>query len=272
MGWTIVSHSFVLLFRNLGYALKVSVGPYLIGIAIAMAGLILAGIPWAVFAGGFSPQGSMMVAENAGGLAFVVMLFIFVVILFVSSWVAVSWHRFVLLEEYPGLLPALSGRPVWPYLGRVIILAMLMVLISIPLGLGIGLISAPFVMNSGVGTTGELTGTFAVVSLLLGIAFAAILSWLWLRWGLTLPAIAVGKPMGLRESWAATKPMSGAILAASLILFAISIAITFVIDRIFGVSVIAIVLGLIVNWINIMVGISMLTTLYGNLVEGRAIG
>lgn len=269
MGWTIVRHSFVLLFRNLTNALKASVGPYLIGIGVAIAALTAAGIPLNAFSAGVSPQESMMVAQGiGGGTAFLAILLVAVVILFVSSWVAVSWHRFVLLEEYPGALPAIAGRPIWPYLGQVVILVIVIALVSIPLAFLIGLISVPFL---GALEGGQPTGGFVVVSTLLGIAFAAILSWLWLRWGLSLPSRAVGNPITMGESWSATRPLSGAILAASLILFAISFATTIVIDRVFGAGLIGVALNLIVNWISIMVGISVLTTLYGHLVEKRKI-
>jgi len=270
MGWKIVRHSFVLLFNNLANALKVSVGPYLIAVLVAVASVMLAGVPLGMFTGGMSPQQMMMEGENFGVIVFPVTLFVLVVIMFVSSWVAVSWHRFVLLEEYPGALPALSGRPIWPYLGRVIILVIVMVLVSIPLGLVVGLISAPFMMGINA-ATGEPTGAFIIVALMLGIAFAAVLSWLWMRWGLSLPATAVGKPMTIGESWATTKPLSGAIFVASLIMFAISISVGFGVDAIFGAGLIGGILNLVINWISIMVGISILTTLYGHLVEGRAI-
>jgi len=269
MGWTIVRHSFILLFRNLAYALKVSLGPYLIGIGVAIAALTAAGIPLNTFSGGISPQDSMTVAQNVGGgTAFIALLFVVLVVLFVSSWVAVSWHRFVLLEEYPGALPAIAGRPIWPYLGQVVVLAIMIALVSIPLAFVIGLISVPFMGGLEGGQPGA---GFFVVSTLLGIAFAAMLSWLWLRWGLSLPSRAVDKPMTIGESWSASRPLSGAILAASLILFAISIAITFLIDLVFGPGLIGGVLNLIVNWISVMVGISILTTLYGHLVERRAL-
>ncbi len=112
MGGQIVVHAFRLVFRNLSDALKVSVGPYLIGLVVAaLAMMALGGSPAAWLSGNVDMMaGDPMAAAGLGFASLVAML----VMLFISSWVAVAWHRFVLLEEYPGVLPALAGRPVWP--------------------------------------------------------------------------------------------------------------------------------------------------------------
>lgn len=264
MGWNIVRHSFVLLFNNLGNALRVSVGPYLIGLAVVWFAIIAMGV-------GVQDLVDVMARTTAetnlgipsGELAAAILIAL-VVLMFVSSWVAVGWHRYVLLEEYPGLLPGLAGRPVGAYLGRMILLTVVLVLCAIPISIVVGLLMSPFLIAG----SSAFAGVFGA---LVGVAMAAVFSWLWLRLGLILPAIALGKPMTLRMSWSATAPVSGAILVATLIVMAINFAVSLLLGPVFGGGAPGVVLSLIVDWISIMVGISMLTTIYGHIVEGREI-
>src|SRR5690606_21125980 len=126
--------------RNLTDALKVSVGPYLLGLVVAaLAMMALGGSPARWLSGAADPAaGDPMAAAGQSVALLVAML----VMLFISSWVAVAWHRFVLLEEYPGLLPALSGRPVWPYIVKAIKLALLLIVIAIPVMIGVTVVLA----------------------------------------------------------------------------------------------------------------------------------
>jgi hypothetical protein len=174
----------------------------------------------------------------------------------------VSWHRFILLEEYSGLLPSLAGRPIGAYVWRSILLGLVMVLLAIPLSIVAGLVIAPFMS---LGVNGVLIG-----GVLVGIILGTILGWLWLRLAVVLPATAVGKSMKMGESWSATAKLSGKIFGVILILTLLNGAATAVISLI-GVqlSLVAQALNIIVTWVQLMIGVSVLTTLYGHLVEGR---
>src|SRR6056297_2995178 len=123
MALQIVRHAILMVFNNWRDALKASLGPIAIGIALSLVlalllrvdlSLILAQQPIITDTGGPMAQ---QLPPNAGGLV-LFGLFVALISLFVLSWVAVAWHRFILLEEYPGLLPPLSGKPVWRYLGK----------------------------------------------------------------------------------------------------------------------------------------------------------
>jgi len=197
-------------------------------------------------------------------LALLGFLIVLLLVLFVSGWVAVSWHRFVLLEEYPALLPSLSDKPIWPYVGKTLLLAIVMLIVSIPLGFVLGFALVPFVSDPT--SAGAMIAGFGI-----GLILGTLLSWLWLRWGLILPATAVGRPLTMSESWNATKPLSGAIFTAVLILIALNLVVSLVIGLVLGDNIVTAILGLIVNWISLMVGISILTTLYGHVIEGRVI-
>ena len=160
MGGQIVVHAFRLVFRNLSDALKVSVGPYLIGLVVAaLAMMALGGSPAAWLSGNVDMMaGDPMAAAGLGFASLVAML----VMLFISSWVAVAWHRFVLLEEYPGVLPALAGRPVWPYIGKAVRLALILIVVAIPVMIVITLALAPLMGDPGAGT-GVIATIIAVV-------------------------------------------------------------------------------------------------------------
>jgi len=245
MGWDIVRHSFAMLFRNLPSALRISLGPLaiaLLGAALVISslGVSAAQIAFDMARGTLSPQVA---------LAVILLTALFVV---VSAWIAVSWHRFILLEEYPGLLPALAGRPIGAYLGRTVILALVMIVAMLPALVILGLLTALF-------GPGLLS--------ILGIGLALYFSFVWLRVGLVLPATAVGKPLGVGESWRVTAPHANAILGAGALMIVLNSGIGLV-SALLPLSL-SLVLDVIVSWITLMIGTSLLTTLYGVIVEER---
>jgi hypothetical protein len=251
MGWEIVRHSFAMLYRNLGNALRISVGPILI--ALVAAFLILG-----VFGSGVDALTEDIEQDKLPpGLALAVLLNLFL-FLFVSAWIAVAWHRFILLEDYPGLLPPLAGRPVWSYLGKTFLLGLVVALMTIPAGFVLGLIMAIL----------QEAGTGLLSTLILGLAL--YVSYMWLRFGIVLPATAVSRPMGITEAWRATAPYATPILGSSVILILINTGISLV-----GAILPAPLAGLLslaTSWITLMLGISILTTLYGVIVERRTLG
>jgi hypothetical protein len=254
MGWNLVRHSFVLLFNNLGNALKVSVGPFLILIAFVFVLTLTLGFSFDQIGPG-AAMTRQLPAEAAGG-AFLGILLFLLAALFVFAWVAVSWHRFVLLEEYPGLLPTIADRPIWPYIGRSILLALILVLIAIPVGFVFGLLVSPLMGN---------VTLLLLLTTLMGVFF----TWIWLRLALLLPGTAVGKPISMGDAWSASGRLSGPIFQAAVILVALNVLVSFVFGTALGGNIVGDILNLIVSWVTMMVGISMLTTLYGHLIEGR---
>lgn len=256
----IVVHSFRLLFSNLANALKVSIGPYLLAIASCLAVLAASGVPFVAMLGGEFDPATAAFSETS---IFIAGIACFLIVMFASGWVAVAWHRFVLLEEYPGLLPSLAGRPVWPYVGRVILLSLLMLVAAIPLGFLMGLVAMPLVRDDGPGIAAML---------LIGVVTGTILSYLWMRLGLILPAVAVGRPITMGESWAQTSAHSGAIFVTVLVIMALNIGVGLLFEFVMGPGTVSAVLSTVVDWISIMVGISVLTTLYGVIVERRPLG
>ena len=133
MGARLVIHSFQLLIRNFADALKVSVFPIVVGVLLGIAAFSVSGI---------TPEVIMMASVTGslppGGL--LALLFVLIMMLFVFSWIAVGWHRFVLLEEYPGYVPAVTDRPIWPYVLRTMGLALLLLLVMAVLSGVLGMV------------------------------------------------------------------------------------------------------------------------------------
>ena len=258
MASQIVKHAILMVLNNLVNALKATIGPALIaGIAITLLGAALGvGPAMMTSLGTADPDAFPMAPGNAGGLV-VFVLGAAVIMFFAMSWAAVAWHRYILLEEYPGVLPAINDRPILGYIGKTLLLTLLLMLVMVPVMLLLGGLFATL-------TQGGSLVTGLIVSGVLGI----LVSYFWLRWALVLPSTAVNKPMGIRESWAATANYTRTILGVAVLLMVLNLLLG-LIALPFGASIVAVVISYAVNWFTLMVGLSVLTTLYGHIVEGR---
>ena len=271
MAFQIVMHAFNTIFGNIVDALRVSIGPSLIFCLIAVAAFAMFGpsfeeLMWIMQGQVQDPLNPTTTggASAEAAVSFSLIVFVLMLVLMIFfAWIAVAWHRFVLLEEYPQNLPQFRDRPILGYLGKSFVIAFVAILPALavwPIGgivaLAVGDIIAP--------AAGEFVGWIVVFC-----AFV-LLSYFWLRLAICLPGVAVGYPMTLREAWSASKPVDTQIIGIALILMAISFVSGQILSPIYGVlPIIAIALDLVVNWVVMMLGISILTTLYGHLVEGR---
>jgi hypothetical protein len=249
LAWQIVRHSFMLLFGNLGDALKVSVGPVLCVVVFGFLTILIIG--------GSADQMvfDLTTGTIAAPLALGLLMLVLAVVL-ASAWIAVAWHRFILLAEYPGLMPAIADRPIMTYAVRSFLLGLVMILALVPAVIATGILAQVFGPD------------IPAVMFLLGFALGVYFSFFWLRIAIILPAIAIGKTMTLSQAWAATSPLSSAILGASAILVALNFGVSGIVGALSG-GVIAIIIEIAVNWVTLMIGTSILTTIYGNAVEGR---
>ncbi len=261
MAFQIIRHAFRMIFGNLGQALRCSIGPYailILGVAVLFAAF---GGPMRMMDPDQMGRPEMM---GDGGTGTVLLVFLLIpFMLFIVSWVAVSWHRFILLEEYAGILPAISGRPIWAYAGRSIIYGLLVGLAAVPLFIVASLIAMPMAGPGMGGVTSPLT-------LVVFVLVTAVLTYLWFRIALALPAVAVGKPITMGQAWEASKPMSGTIFGVAVLLMAINGVATILTTQIAMVlGPLAFLIDLAVQWTILMLGVSILTTLYGHLIEKR---
>lgn len=248
-GWHIFMHSVRLVLNNLGAALQVSLLLYLVQVANQV--VLYLNPPVMTDMGG-----GVEVPDFSAGP--VMMIFILGVLAVVASlWIAVAWHRFVLAEEYPqGWLPRWHGANMWGYFGRSILIGLIVMLavlvVSVPLGF--------------------ITVAVPGVGVLLPLAVVGVAAFVFFRLCVMLPASALGKSMTMGEAWEATKGDNGTPLALAFIVIAASLVIQLP-SLLNGdpSSIINLVYSLVVNWFATIIGISVLTTVYGHYVEGRAI-
>jgi hypothetical protein len=250
-----------MIFNNLGQALRVSIGPYVLLIVVSVSVFWSLGLlPLLAQVGADQVAPEQLLAS--GGSIILAILVTVVFAVFVAAWVAVSWHRYILLEEYSGILPTVSGRPIWPYVGVSMGLGFLIAILGLIIGMIMGLVLIPF---SAAGSAGLYLGGAIV-----GILMIAILSLMWFRMGVALPATAVGKPIKLSEAWEATSKINGTIIGIVLTIAVVSFIAGVATQGLYGIHpIMGAIADLFVQWVNLMIGVSILTTLYGHVIEGR---
>ncbi|MEL6952644.1 MAG: hypothetical protein AAFN09_11085 [Pseudomonadota bacterium] len=257
-GVRLTRHVLLQVFGNLGQAARITLLPLVVffvlltAVAAPLVGEYLSALEGieGLEPGGPPPELPPM---SSGNVAF--LLFMIPLGLIVFSWVAVGWHRYVLLEEYPLVaVPRWSFDRILSYIGRTLILSGILLAVAF---------IASFVSIALV----QILGAFAGAGLL--IAMTVALSWAFTRMGLILPATAVDTPLSISESWAVTARASGEIFVPIL---AFAIAFTLIgqiLGLIFGATILGTIVSAALSWVQMLCNLALLTTLYGSLVERR---
>lgn len=245
MGWAILRHAIAMVWRNLGAALRVSVVPLLLELLASAPSLGLFGAD----------------SARLGGWALIPLL----AALLAFAWTAVAWHRFILLEERPGLVPPIHLPLILAYTGRLILLGLVVIvaamIVAIPLLLAVAVLG---IEGADVRSGAGFPAVILVATILLG--------WFATRLSLSLPAGAVGRPMHFRESWRKTSSTSGAILVTAVALPLLDALLSLSLVRGLEPGPVASILYILGRQAIALFGLSILTTLYGHLMEGRALG
>jgi len=270
MSFAMASHAVRMLWLNLQDALRLTAVPYLvvqaitIGLPLMMLGSLgadaLADFQVSQLEDGGAQD--VVLPENIGTF-FLVQMLVLIGSIVAGAWLAVVWHRFVLLEEYPnGALPEFNTSLVFGYVGKLVIIFLVMVGVGLAGGLAMALIGAivPF------------------VGIVLAAGLIVALIWASVRLSVMLPAAAVGYSMPVSEAWAKTEATQWALFGATILIALLSILIAIpgliLVGLIVGVeptgiSVPQIIVNVIVGWIFTMLTVSLATTIYGVAVEGR---
>lgn len=258
MAWQIVKHAFLMIYNNFGQAVRVSLVPTVLLIAAWAILTRVAGVQMDAMTGAAGPEAF----ENFTLLSLLLIIAALVFTMFVAAWIAVAWHRFILLEEYSGFIPATANRPIWGYVGKSLLLGLIVALAAIPLSFIVGFLFAGMITEAG--------SLPLIPTLLAGLLIGTVIGFLWFRMAICLPAKAVGTDMTFGQAWAATARLAGTIFGVTLIIVAFNIVIGAIFTMAFnGVPILSAVFEVAINWLSTMVGISVLTTLYGHLIEGR---
>lgn len=256
--WTIFRRAITLIVDDLGAALRITALPYAIfaGVSLWFAGTLDMGTMARIEAGAAGEGAAAVPPGVLGG-----MLLTALVQLVAFLWIAVAWHRYVLLREGgESWIAPLEGRLLLAYLGR-----------SIMIGL---LVLAAFVI---------VTTAIAPFAPAMALAVATIIGMvLTYRLGLILPAGAIGRALSVGEAWRATAGQSGTVVLLALMTFGLSLLLQVpaLLDAPETVEAgaaltppgpVAIVYDMVVTWILLMLGVTLLSTLYGHFVEGRPV-
>ena len=251
LGLEIFVHSVRMVLRNLTQALQISVVPALIGGFLAIGLFFLFGIPFEEFnseTNGF-PEG--VTAASFTGFLLCLMAVVFGVML----WIVVSWHRFVLLEEYPsGLVPPFRFDRVLAYFGRLLMLGLIALIIMIPGALIMGMMAQSSV------ALGILVWLGLIIFLTIGFYRASPI----------LPGAAIGKPIKLSEAWQATSGASGAIALLVVLSILFQILLQLLASLLLFVPIIGVLIVLFASMLIVpLINVSLLTTIYGVFIEKR---
>lgn len=242
-GWHIFDHSVRMVLRNLPQALQIGLVPSVIMAVIAT--LLLGTTASAV-----QLNEGEIPSFGAGLMALLVGL----IWLLITIWIYVSWHRYILLEEYPtGWIPPLRMDRISSYIGNG-----LMIFVAMFAGIII------------LGLAGALLGPVAVIVIVPGMIALAIAAY---RLFPVLPAAAIGKPLTLREAWTATEGSTGSIVVMVLLMALMQLLLSIVVGIVVAIiPIIGIAVQTIFTLILALINVSIMTTMYGHYVEGRPIG
>ena len=248
MVFKIFGHSLRLVFGNLDDALRVSGILYLLSSGLGLA--VTLNMP------GRQPSGALPNLNSAQTGLFIL---IYVVNLIVGIWIAVAWHRYVLVDEKPdSILPTYSGRRILSYFGYFLLLT----LVGMALGAIAGVLFAIFAVLQ--------AAWLAVPIAIIGVALVFVVIF---RLSIVLPASSVEKPMKLRDAWEATEGTTWTILGIVLLTILAGLLLQL---PVFGLlaahwTFAADVWAAATGWVFLMFNICLATTMYGVYVEKRAI-
>lgn len=263
LGWRLFVRALTLLIDNIGVALRVSLVPYALVVAATLWLVSSYGVEGLTSGGAvtFDPA-NPDAAMPESGLVFGTFL-VSALSVIVTLWIAVGWHRFVLLDERPaGVMPRFHGGRVLAYLGWSILIGLLVALVAFAVSMLFGVVLITLV-------PGGLAG------LLLGAASLFVSMILFYRLAVKLPAVAIGREMTFGEAWAATRGHSGTVVVLALltVAFSILLQVPTMLDGggVGGFGAVTVLYQLVVQWFATLLGVGTLTALYGHLVEGRPV-
>ncbi|WP_131814580.1 hypothetical protein [Cognatishimia maritima] len=176
---------------------------------------------------------------------------------FSGTWVAVAWHRYVLQEDDSGaIIPSFMGRRVGAYFMQGVLIAIIVGIVTVVAA------AALFFAFSGLNSL--------VLAIVLPLVIALVGLWLFYRVSPALPAVAIEEALSIGDAWRATRPYSGSILVLVIAMAAASGVFGALVElTVESSTYLYLVLVMVQTWISMMVGISVLTTIYGVVVENR---
>jgi hypothetical protein len=253
MSWQIFVHSVRQVFGNLEGALRVSAVLTLVQVIITMT------IGRSLLMDQLSLQTQML----EGNFNWPTYLMIMVLLFLLGLWIAVGWHRYVLTNEMPGIVPRLHLDRVMGYFGKSIL---------------IGLLVLPVVLVCSIVVTAIVAPLFRDQALAQPILFGSVIGFLIylpvgtvaMRLSAALPGVALEPGVSVFTGWNATAGHTLSIMG--VVLLSIIAGLVLGLPNVFffaPMSIPSLIWQFATQWVMVMVGVSILTTLYGHYVEGR---
>lgn len=241
----ILKHAFLQIFGNLRPLLHILLLPVL----VQVGGVFL------LFLMAWTRQSSVE------SLFMAVMILAFVTLPMI--WVAVNWHRYILLNEPQSMLPNLPLAAMLRYIGTAILTALMVIVPTIAVMVVTQLVLA------GMGLQNVI-----LVMVLTVIAMLCVMSIL-LRLNTALPAAAIGAAEPIQTAWKATSGQGGTFLLLVMMMAALQIPMNMIGLLPTGpantgfLMIFDLLLLLMGSWVYMIISLSILTTLYGHFVENR---
>jgi hypothetical protein len=206
------------------------------------------------------------VGDSYFGLAILAVLVWLVVAMLAGAAIAVHWHRYILLDEVPGVSQVLRvDNKTWRYFGNVLLIALLMGAIQ-------GLVSLP------ISLAFKATSVGPIVDFVVSLVLTVVCGVLTYRLSVKLPAIALDRgDFRFTHAWEATRDNDLRLGLLFLAQFVVTIAILVVLYVLMvALMLVHAVLGIIglsvfvvFLWLLGIFNITILTSLYGFFVENR---
>lgn len=242
LAFRLVFHAVRQLLGNPGATLRLSLVPGLLWLGFAAGPMLLVGTP--------------QLRVQGGGVVPLVAAMLLALALYVAM--AVAWHRHILLGEPARLRGAGRGRQILAYLGRVG-----MVLLAL-----IPAMAAAFLLLSVAVRSGSQPAWIAAVAFAINVMLNALI----LRLLTVLPGAALRHPRPWGAAWAATKGQASTFLLLGLATTGAQILMPYVIGLMASASVtLAVLVHAALSWLGALITLSLITTLWGHFVEGRAL-
>ena len=216
---------------------------------------------------------------------FLVLFILILIGTFAAISIAIGWHRYMLLGEQPPKIHLINFNwPLGSYFWKSLKIAFLFILIALPV-MYFALSFIPSITGSIIGFGGGIK-LFILLNALLLMPLNIFFTWLILRMGMVLPATAIGKELGIFESFAKTSTHSGQIFIVAVLLTifyslpGLLPLIFFDFKSLVGLSIISgfniqgiifDLIGLIFRFITFFISFGILTVFYGHLYEDRPI-
>jgi|GEM_PF-2602732 len=243
----LLSDSISIVFGNLETVFRVCGGWFVLQFVLSL--LIL--LNGATIDGASAP-------EDVSGTTLLLLLVAFIIALLSSASISVAWHRFGLLGERPGPVHFRVGAVEFRFIGQMILLSLAAVVVFLPAGLVVGVLSALF--NS------------AAVTVLLWIVAVIVVAPFLFRLNLSLPAVAVERPLAFGEMLKFGKGLGVPMFLAAIILIlpfvVVGEGLQYVLGLLSGglpaalIQMKILVLNVLVQIIVTVLGISILTAGY----------